>query len=147
MIATHALILFASYGAFFLALLTGLLFLVQERRIKRKDPRILQAHLLPLEFLDRVNLYAVVAGFSLFSFGMLQGSRLARLEWGSYFNGDPKELWSLITWAAYAAVLVLRLSRGLRGRRVVFMSVLSFALVLFTFVGVNHLVASRHAFF
>ena len=147
MIATHALILFASYGAFFLALLTGLLFLMQERRIKRKDPRILQAHLLPLEFLDRVNLYAVVAGFTLFSFGMLQGSRLARLEWGSYFNGDPKELWSLITWAAYAAVLALRLSRGLRGRRVVFMSVMSFALVLFTFIGVNHLVASRHAFF
>ena len=147
MIETHALILFLSYGAFFVALLTGVLFLIQERRIKRKDPRILQAHLLPLEFLDRVNLYAVVAGFALFSFGMLQGSRLARLEWGSYFSGDPKELWSLMTWAAYAAVLALRLRRGLRGRRVVFMSVMSFALVLFTFIGVNHLVASRHAFF
>ena len=147
MIAIHALILFFSYGAFFVALLTGLLFLVQERRIKRKDPRILQAHRLPLELLDRINLYAVVAGFALFSVGMLQGSRLARLEWGSYFNGDPKELWSLITWAAYAGVLALRLSRGLRGRRVVFMSVLSFMLVLFTFIGVNHLVASRHSFF
>lgn len=147
MIATHALIIFASYGAFFLALLTGLLFLVQERRLKQKDPRILQTHLFPQELLDRVNLYAVVAGFTLFSIGMLEGSRLARMEWGSYFNADPKELWSLATWAAYAAVLGLRLTRGLRGRRVVFMSVLSFALVLFTFVGVNYFVGGRHVFF
>ncbi len=148
MLFSHAFIIFVSYAAFAVALLTGMLFLVQESRLKRKDPRVLAVGvILPLELLDRINLYAVVAGFTLFSIGMLQGSRLARLEWGSYFNGDPKELWSLITWAAYAAVLALRLSRGLRGRRVVFLSVLSFALVLFTFVGVNHLVASRHAFF
>ena len=146
MITLHALIIFASYGAFFLALLTGMLFLLQERRIKRKDPCVLRAPLLPLELLDRVNLYAVVAGFTLFSIGMLQGSRLARLEWGAYFSGDPKELWSLITWAAYGVVLGLRLTRGLRGRRVVFLSVLSFALVLVTFIGAGHLMGSRHAF-
>lgn len=146
MIASHAFILYASYGAFFLALLTGLLFLVQERQLKRKDPRLLNARQLPLEFLDRVNLYAVVAGFTLFSIGMLQGSRLARLEWGAYFNGDPKEFWSLITWAAYAAVLVLRLTRGLRGRRVVFMSVLSFALVMVTCIGAGYFMESRHIF-
>lgn len=146
MIVSHAFIIFASYAAFALALLTGVLFLAQESRLKRKDPRILSASMLPLELLDRVNLYAVVAGFALFSIGMITGSRLARLEWGSYFNGDPKELWSLITWAAYAAVLALRLSRGLRGRRVVFLSVMSFALLAFTFLGVNYLTATRHTF-
>ena len=148
MIFSHAFILFASYAAFAVALLTGMLFLIQESRLKRKDPRILAVGaLLPLELLDRANLYAVVSGFLLLSIGMLEGSRLARMEWGSYFNADPKELWSLVTWAAYAGVLGLRLSRGLRGRRVVFMSVLSFALVLFTFVGVNYFVGGRHVFF
>ena len=146
MIFSHAFIIFASYAAFALALLTGLLFLVQESRLKRKDPRVLSSQTIPLELLDRVNLYAVVAGFGLFSAGMLAGSRLARMEWGSYFNGDPKELWSLVTWAAYALVLGLRLSRGLRGRRVVFLSVMSFALLAFTFLGVNYLTATRHPF-
>lgn len=147
MIAFHAALLYASYAAFFLALVTGLLFLAQERALKRKGPRVLQAPVLPLDWLDHVNLVAVVAGFALFSIGMLQGSRLARLEWGSYFNGDPKEMWSLVTWVAYAAVLGLRLTAGLRGRRVVFMSVMSFLLVIFTFVGVNYLVGGRHVFF
>ena len=147
MIAAHAVVIFVSYGAFFLALITGMLFLLQERRLKQKDPRILTVPSIPLEVLDHVNLYAVVIGFILFSVGMLEGSRLARLEWGSYFSGDPKELWSLITWIAYAVVLGLRLTAGLRGRRVVFMSVMSFLLVMFTFVGVNYLIGGKHVFF
>ena len=147
MILFHAVIIFASYLAFFTAVLTGLAFLVQEGRLKRKDPAALGAMAVPLELLDRVNLIAVVVGFVLFSFGMLQGGVLARHEWGGYFTGDPKEWASLLTWAAYAGVLGLRVQAGLRGRRVVFMSVMSFLLVLFTFVGVNHLLVSRHVFF
>lgn len=147
MIFSHAFIIFTSYAAFALALLTGVLFLAQESRLKRKDPTLLASRVVPLEMLDRINLYAVVAGFTLFSAGMLTGSRLARLEWGSYFNGDPKELWSLITWGAYAAVLALRLTRmASRGRRVVFLSVMSFALLAFTFLGVNYFTGTRHAF-
>ncbi len=147
MIFSHAFIIFASYAAFAVALLTGVLFLAQESRLKRKDPTLLASRgAVPLELLDRINLCAVVAGFILFSIGMITGSRLARLEWGSYFNADPKELWSLITWGAYAAVLALRLTRGLRGRRVVFLSVMSFALLAFTFLGVNYLTPTRHAF-
>lgn len=147
MITFHAGILFASYGAFFLAVLTGVAFLVQESQLKRKDPAILLRPTLPLEALDRVNLYSVVIGFGLFSLGMVPGLFLARHEWGSYFSGDPKELWSFLTWGAYAGVLGLRLRAGLKGRRVVFMSVMSFLLVLFTFIGVNHWVGSRHSFF
>jgi ABC-type transport system involved in cytochrome c biogenesis permease subunit len=147
-IFSHAFIIFASYAAFALALLTGVLFLAQESRLKRKDPTLLASRgAVPLELLDRINLYAVVAGFALFSAGMITGSRLARAAWGSYFNADPKELWSLITWGAYAAVLVLRLTRmASRGRRVVFLSVMSFALLAFTFFGVNYLTGTRHAF-
>ena len=147
MITSHAFVIFASYAAFAVALLTGVLFLAQESRLKRKDPTLLASGAVPLELLDRINLYAVVTGFVLFSAGMVEGSRLARMEWGSYFNADPKELWSLATWGAYAAVLALRLTRGLRGRRVVFLSVMSFLLVMFTFVGVNYLVGGKHVFF
>ena len=147
MIVSHAFIIFASYAAFAVALLTGVLFLAQESRLKRKDPMLLATGALPLELLDRINLYAVIAGFTLFSLGMITGSRLARLEWGAYFSADPKELWSGITWIAYAAVLGLRLTAGLRGRRVVFLSVMSFLLVMFTFVGVNYFIGGKHVFF
>ena len=140
----HAAVIFSSYLAFFVAVITGVLFLLQERGLKLKDPRVLRGPTLPLEALDRINLTAVVVGFGLFSFGMIQGHFLAQQNWGAYFSGDPIEVWSLITWVAYGAVLGLRLSAGLKGRRVVFMSVMSFGLLMFTFLGVHYLLRSRH---
>lgn len=147
MIALHAVVAFASYGAFFIAVVTGVAFLIQERRLKKKDPTILQGATLPLEVLDRVNWWAVLIGFGLFGFGMVNGLFLAKENWGSFWSGDPKEIFSLLTLAAYAAVLGLRLTVGLKGRRVVWMSVMSFLLVVFTFVGVNYLIGGRHVFF
>lgn len=137
MIALHVSIIFASYASFFVAVLTGLAFLKEERLLKMKDPNILATDAIPLERLDRVNLLAVVVGFIFFSCGMIQGLWLARTRWGSFASLDPRVIASLATWAAYAAVLVLRLKVGLRGRRVVFLSVMSFLLVLLTFVGVS----------
>ncbi|MBI3322138.1 MAG: cytochrome c biogenesis protein CcsA [Candidatus Omnitrophica bacterium] len=138
MIPLHVAALFASYAAFFAAVVTGVAFLVQERRIKRKDPSVLRAGTVPLELLDRANLVFVVAGFLLFSFGMLQGNWLARKEWGAYFTGDLRERFSLVIWAFYGWVLWLRLTVGLRGRRVIFLSVMSFLLVVFTFHLISH---------
>ncbi len=145
MIALHAFVLFVSYAAFAVAVATGIGFLVQERWLKRKDPRILRCPL-PLELLDRVNLWAVIVGSILFLTGMGMGSVLARARWGSFWSGDPKEIWSLLTLAAYAGILALRWSAALRGRRVVWLSVMSFLLVVITFVGVNTFTGSRHVF-
>ncbi len=147
MIALHAVVIFVGYAAFFLAVVTGILFLIQEHRLKRKDPKALRFGPIPLEMLDRMNWLSVVVGFSLFSLGMVYGLFLARSQWGAFWVGDPKEVWSFVTWGAYGGVLGLRLSAGLRGRRVVWMSVMSFLLVIFTFVGVNYLVGGRHVFF
>ncbi len=132
MIQFHAAIIFISYAAFLVAVLTGIAFLLQERRLKRKDSRVLSSPMISLEMLDRVNRWAVGVGFAFFSFGVLQGLFLARAHWGASWTWDPKEIWSLLTWAAYAMVLGLRSTVGLRGRRVVWMSVMSFALVIFT---------------
>lgn len=147
MILSHAAVIFIGYFAFFLAVLTGFLFLIQERRLKRKDPTILSSRWVSLETLDRANLICLTVGFALFSIGTVEGFFLARTRWGSYFTADPKELWTLLTWGAYAWMLGLRLTRGFRGRRMIWMSLMSFLLVLFTFVGVNAWGGSRHVFF
>ena len=147
MIVLHAVIIFAGYAAFFIALLSGIAFLNGEGKLKRKDPRVLRVSAIPLELLDRINWWAVLIGFGLFSLGVVHGLVLAKVEWGSFWSWDAKEIWSVVTLAAYALVLGLRLTVGLRGHRVVVMSVMSFVLVMFTFVGVNYFIGSRHVFF
>jgi ABC-type transport system involved in cytochrome c biogenesis permease subunit len=42
-------------------------------------------------------------GFPLLTLGLILGSVWAQIAWGRYWGWDPKEMWSLATWLAYAA--------------------------------------------
>jgi ABC-type transport system involved in cytochrome c biogenesis permease subunit len=74
------------------------------------------------------------------------GSIWAHSAWGSYWSWDPKETWSLITWIVYALMLHARAMRGWRGKRMAWLSLVGFASVLFTYLGVNYL-NSLHSYF
>jgi len=59
---------------------------------------------------------------------------------------EPRdETWSLITWLIYAALLHARYVRGWRGNRIALLSVVGFAAMLFTYLGVNYL-PSLHSY-
>jgi len=75
----------------------------------------------------------------------MTGSVWAHYAWGSYWSWDPKETWSLITWLIYAALLHARFVRGWRGNRIALLSVVGFAAMLFTYLGVNYL-PSLHSY-
>lgn len=57
----------------------------------------------------------------------------------------PKETWSLLTWLAYAAALHLR-KKGWRGGKFAILLMACFALVLFTYFGVNFLLSGMHSY-
>ena len=85
-------------------------------------------------------------GFLMLSLGIITGAVWANYAWGSYWSWDPKETWSLITWFLYASVLHARITRGWRGRRMAVLSVIGFACVVFTFLGVNYLLSGLHSY-
>ena len=68
------------------------------------------------------------------------------MAWGSYWQWDPKETWSLITWFIYAALVHARLTVGWRGRKAAWLSIVGFLAVLFTFLGVNMLLGGLHSY-
>jgi cytochrome c-type biogenesis protein CcsB len=131
---------------FALTAICGLMYIVQERLIKTK--RIGRFHrLLPsLETLDRMNRRGLPLGFFLLTLGIISGALWAGSAWGYYWSWDPKETWSLITWFAYAAMVHQRLALGWRGKRAAILAMFGFALVMFTFLGVNAFFAGHHAF-
>jgi ABC-type transport system involved in cytochrome c biogenesis permease subunit len=67
--------------------------------------------------------------------------------WGKFWSWDPKEVWSGVTWLLYAALLHERLVVGWRGRKSAIMAIIGFALLLFTFMGVNFLLPGHHVEF
>ncbi len=133
----HVMLLFVGDGAFAVAAAAGVMYLIQERQLKRKRLGAWFRRLPSLEVLDELNYRCLTLGFPLLTMGIITGAIWAQQAWGTYWSWDPKETWSLITWFLYAALLHGRLTVGWRGRRAAIWAILGFASVLFTFLGVN----------
>ena len=78
--------------------------------------------------------------------GIITGSIWAKQAWGAYWQWDPKETWSLITWFVYAALLHQRFRVGWRRRRAAIVTIIGFGAVLFTMWGVNFLLKGLHTY-
>lgn len=70
--------------------------------------------------------------------GILTGSVWAASSWGRYWGWDPKEVWSLVAFLAYMAILHLKVDKviGIFGAAVI--SILAFQTILMTYLGVNY---------
>lgn len=142
----HVVTAFLGDAIFALACMAGIMYLIQERQIKSKRPGAFFSRLPSLNILDSLNYHAITYGFFFLTIGMITGSILAQGTHGSYWRWDPKEVWSLITWLCYAALLHQRMAIGWRGRRSALMSIGAFLVLIFTFVGVNFLMEGYHSF-
>jgi ABC-type transport system involved in cytochrome c biogenesis permease subunit len=87
--------------------------------------------------LEDVTYRAVIAGWPLLGVGIVLGGVWANEAWGRFWGWDPKETWALITWIVYAGYLHTRITLGWTGKRTAAIAVAAFAVVVFTFMGVN----------
>jgi cytochrome c-type biogenesis protein CcsB len=142
----HTTLAFLGDAFFVVAFAGGVLYLVQERQLKSKRTGGFYHRLPSLDLLDRVNYRSLTIGFPLLTLGIITGAVWAENAWGSYWQWDPKETWSLITWFIYAALVHARLTVGWRGRKAAWLSIAGFVAVLFTFLGVNLLLGGLHSY-
>jgi len=142
----HTVLAFTGDAAFALAFGIGIMYLLQEHYVKSKHLGGLFQRLPSLQTLDEINYRLITIGWPLLTLAIITGVIWAETAWGRYWRWDPKEVWSLITWFIYAAVLHVRLIAGWRGRRAAILSIIGFGAVLFTFFGVNLLLKGLHAF-
>jgi cytochrome c-type biogenesis protein CcsB len=142
----HVIFAFLGNAFFALAFCCGIMYLVQEHQLKSKRMGAITQRLPSLQVLDDLNYQSLTYGFPLLTLGIITGAIWAEYAWGRYWNWDPKETWSLITWLLYAALLHQRLTVGWRGRKAALMAIAGFFAVLFTFLGVNLLLKGLHAY-
>jgi len=131
-----------------LAFASGLMYLVQLRRLKSKASGGASGFALPsLELSERFNRAAIVAAFALLTVGLLVGVLLGvaaarkpnamlphELRWN-----DPKVLSALGMWLVFAVLLHARFRPSMRGRAVMMLTIVAFAFLVFTWVGVEAL--------
>ena len=134
----HVVTCFLGYAAFAVSCGASIIYLT-----RRKD----DSGLLPAaKVLDVIIYRTVLIGFLLLTAGIATGAVWADQAWGRYWSWDPKETWSLITWFVYAMLIHVRLVRGWQGRRIAWISIVGFGAVLFTYFGVNYLLAGLHSY-
>jgi cytochrome c-type biogenesis protein CcsB len=137
-LTVHVFTCFLGYGAVSLAMLSGLGYLLAGRGENPNRER--------LETFEAITDKSIAFGFLFLTIGILSGAVWANSAWGTYWSWDPKETWSLITWFIYAIFLHCRFMRGWRGKRAAWISVIGFASVVFTYVGVNFLLSGLHSY-
>jgi ABC-type transport system involved in cytochrome c biogenesis permease subunit len=98
------------------------------------------------KILDDLSYKSIMVAFPLMSLVIITGAIWANYAWGTYWSWDPKETWSLITWIVYALYLHARITIGWHGRRTAYISILGFAVVVFTFLGVNIVLSGLHSY-
>ena len=130
---------FIGYGAFAMAAMISVAYLL-------KDRGILGDHLPELNILDDMTYKAISIGFIFFTIATILGAVWAAEAWGGYWSWDPKETWALIVWLNYAAWLHLRLIKGLRGTVLAWWSLVGLAVTTFAFLGVNLFLSGLHSY-
>lgn len=135
----HALMAFISYAAFTITFASSAMYLIQEHFLKKKHFGALFRKLPSLDTMDDISYRCLTIGFPLLTIAIISGAIWLEQTVGSYWNwSDKKQIWSLITWFIYAALLHGRLTTGWRGRRAALLSILGFIVLLTTFFGMKH---------
>jgi cytochrome c-type biogenesis protein CcsB len=142
----HAGVSIIAYGFLALAFCGGLMYLLLERELKSRRLGYFFARLPSLDALDQLNSHCVTAGFIFLTLGIVTGSIWASQAWGAYWQWDPKETWSLITWLLYLVQIHQRFTVGWQGKRAAVMAIVGFASVVFTLWGVNFLLGGLHTY-
>ncbi len=147
LLALHITLNVLGYAAFALSFVLSLIYLIQNQMLRHHRLRTLVWRFPPLEVLERMSRSSVAIGLlSLIcgvGFGLLWFERLE----GTYWNGDPKEIITLVILAVYAGYLWLGRSAGWRGARASALCVVNFLVVLFSYSVVNLYLSGFHRFF
>lgn len=121
---------------FAVAFVSGIMYLMQDRYLKSKQFNVLYSKLPSLDFLDNLNQRSILLGFPFLTVGILMGAISAQLTWGSYLNWNAEQIWALVTWLFYLVVLMGRITVGWRAKKAAYLTIVGFAGVLLTFIGV-----------
>ena len=146
LVTTHVILSLTAEALFAVAGCAGLGYLIQSDFLKHRKVTPFSRMLPSLGDLDRINHVCLLLGFPLLTLGIIAGSLWARVVWGSHWNWDPKQVWTLVIWIVYAVLLHQRLAIGWTGRKVAICSIAATVLLFFTLIGVNAFHTTTHRF-
>jgi cytochrome c-type biogenesis protein CcsB len=126
------------------AAMTGLS--LWQDRVESRADRSFMERLPSSRVLERLAYGMHIIAFPLWTFTLIAGAIWARQAWGSYWNWDPKEVWTFVIWVVYAAYLHARATSGWSRAQASWIALAGFACILVNYGVVNVWFVSQHSY-
>ena len=130
------------YAFFALSFVSSLTYTLLFHEIHSKRLRFFYTRLPSLETLDHLSRQAVWAGFLALTLAIAVGVFWAFRAWGSL--SDPKYMGVMVTWLIYAAHIHTHSSRGWRGQKSAYLSIVGFTCVVVVYTVFNVVLTKVH---
>jgi ABC-type uncharacterized transport system permease subunit len=118
-------------GAFALACIAGVMYLIQEQQLKTRNPSSIFFRLPPITALSIANSRLLWLGFMLFTIGLTTGFLIGeRIDW-------MQATWSMAVWCVYGGILIARVRHAVAAKWIATLSIVAFSLLLSTFWGIR----------
>lgn len=131
------------YSAFFLSAVYGLMYQLLYRALRKKTFGLVFERLPSLDVLTRMTMGAALVGFGFLTLAIASGA-----IWGASripdFWRDSKFVFTIIVWLVYGGTLVSHYVLKWTGRRVVYLSLLAFAVMVLSILSTNLLFPGFH---
>ena len=132
----------AGFASVLIAAGLGLMYLLKE-----KYSGGLYEKLPPLQDIDTFAYRFVAGGFILYGLMIVSGCFWSNQVKGNYWNWDPVEVWSLVSWLTYGIYLHLRVTFGWRGRKLAWYALLALVAMIVSYWGIPFSVETFHSGF
>lgn len=142
----HVTIAFLGNAFFAIAFFLGVMYVIQERYLKTRKLKGLFFIMPSLDTLDELNYKFLQYGFTLLTLAIISGAVWSQYTYGSYWDWKPRQIWSVITWFLYAALLHGRLTSGWRGRTAAIFSGIAFLVLIGSFFIIRLVMGGAHGF-
>lgn len=141
----HVTVAVLAMAVFFIGAVMGVLYLLKDRAEQRGEASILD-RFPSAKSLERFTYGLHVIGFPLWTFTLIAGAIWARQAWASYWNWDPKEVWTFVIWVVYAAYLHSRVTSGWSKQRATYIALAGFVCIILNYTVVNLFFVSQHSY-
>ncbi len=135
-------------GLLLIAFVPAALFLVRASydRGRRSFPASIGAKLPEADTLERLTFRLHAFAFPIWTFAVICGAIWAEAAWGRYWGWDPKEIWSFVSWVAYAAYLHARATPSVKRTTATWFAVAAWITMLVNLYVINFVAVGLHSY-
>ena len=145
--AFHVTLNILAYSAFAISFVLSIIYLVQNRRLRGHKLGIVGWRFPPLDVLERMTRSSVLIGCASLAVGMVAGFILVHRLQGTYWDGDPKVIATILILVAYVSYMFLARTAAGRGSRASALCIFNFFFVLFSYIIAGPFLSHFHRYY